>query len=144
VDLGIGTTALLNGRLGLALCARNLGIMGGFREGYGWLPGDLGAGIAWVMRPVGFLRCGIETDVRWYPGYPRIEISAGTELEAGLLRDVRTALRAGWTYSDGGTAASGPSVGGGFSYRRFSIDYALASGGELGATHTVSVSVRGF
>jgi hypothetical protein len=146
VDAGVRRGDLLGGRLGVALCMRNLGVVGGFRDGWTWLPADVGLGLAWCarLRTLVPVRWNTGVDVRCYPGYPRIETVVGTELAIEPNGPVHAAVRAGYAYNGDAGETAGPTAGGGIAYRILAVDYAFASAGELGFAHTVSVSVKGF
>lgn len=139
VDLGALSPGLLEDRLRLALAVSNLGGTMKFESESEDLPLTVRAGGAYKIRK----NWAVTLDAA-APRDSRIYAAAGTEYLLAVSEAVELAGRLGFNTRTIGDVSgiNGLSLGLGFNFKAFSVDYALLPVGSLGQAHYLSLSAK--
>lgn len=139
LDLGILSPGYRDGRLRLALAVANLGGRMKFNEASEDLPLIIRLGSAYRIseRWLAALDVDLPKDNQPGPAF-------GLEYRLPVKDGITLAGRAGYNGRTAGdvSGSSGISLGLGFGFRQFDVDYAIVPYGSLGSAHRFSVSYR--
>lgn len=136
VDAGV-QDCVCNDKLTLAAVVQNVGAGMKFVTEEDPLPMNVKLGAGYLVKQNWLVALELNA-----PSDNDLAIGAGMEYRYAISEKISTAIRAGYnTISKDTGGLNGISAGLGFTYMKYTIDYAFAPYGDLGTTHWISLGV---
>ncbi len=134
----IGAQTYLNNNLGFGIVFQNVGTKMRFIKEATKLPQNIKLGVTYKFA----IPLKVAFDIN-LPNDSDLKVNLGTEYTMGVGRDIKLSPRLGYKSNMKGLeGSSGITVGVGFNFKDYCIDYAFVPYGQLGNTHNISLLMK--